>query len=279
LKIKKRLMKKHIAPMLLCIPLALALPARATDIIAHRGASHDAPENTLAAEKLAWEQNADAVETDIYLTKDGKILAMHDKTARRTTGRNATIASMTFDEARKLDAGKWKDSKYAGEKLPTLAEQLALIPAGKRMFVEIKTGPEIVPAFAGCLARCGAGRHNVTVISFNYDSLVAVRKQLPGLATLYLMGYKSPDAIKPGAKPQPSIDEVIAQARTAGFTGLSLQGTWPLTPADVQKIKKAGLQLHVWTIDDPAKARQWIELGAQSITTNRPGWLRAQLKL
>lgn len=272
-------MKTHIALALLAIPLAFATPALAVDIVAHRGASYDAPENTLASNKLAWEQKTDVVETDIYLTRDGRILAMHDKTAKRTTGRNARISSMTFDEARSLDAGKWKDAKYSGEKLPTLEEQIALIPAGKRLFVEIKTGPEIVPALAECLKKCRAGKHNISVISFNYDSLVAVRKQLPELPTMFLMGYKSPDKVKPGAKPQPTIDEVIAQAKAAGFTGLDLQATWPLTKADVKRIKDAGLELHIWTVDDPEVAKHWIELGTLSITTNRPGWLRAQLKL
>ncbi len=272
-------MKTNTAAVLLAATLALIMPAHATDIIAHRGASHDAPENTLASNKLAWAEKTDAVETDIYLTKDGRILAMHDKSAKRTTGHDAAIAELTFDEARKLDAGSWKGAQFAGEKLPTLEEQLALIPPGKRMFVEIKTGPEIVPALARCLAKCGAGKHNVTVICFNDKSLKAVRKQLPDLPTLYLVGYKDPAKRKPNSKPQPTIDEIISEAKKAKFTGLDLQSTWPLTPRDVKKIKDAGLELHVWTVDDPAIARHWIALGAQSITTNRPGWLRQQLGL
>ena len=70
----------------------------AVDIVAHRGASFDAPENTLAAEKLAWKQQADAVETDIYLTKDGKLIVSHDKTTKRTAGRDAAIADLTLAE-------------------------------------------------------------------------------------------------------------------------------------------------------------------------------------
>ena len=90
--------------------------------------------------------------------------------------------------------------------------------------------------------------------------------------------YKAPDAKDPKAKRPPSIDEVIRDAKAAGFTGLDLQHTWPLTPADVARIRAAGLELHVWTVDDPAIARRWIGLGVASITTNRPGWLREQLR-
>ncbi|MBI5382852.1 MAG: glycerophosphodiester phosphodiesterase [Opitutae bacterium] len=261
----------------LAVLALFSAPLSAVQFVAHRGASYDAPENTLAAEKLAWEQKADAVETDIYLTKDGQIIVIHDSTYKRTAGKDAKIASLTLAEARTLDAGSWKDPKFAGEKLPTLDEQIALIPAGKRMFVEIKVGPELVPELVKVLARNGADEKKITIISFNYDSLQEVRKQLPKLPTQYLVGYRAPNPAKPSAKKQPTLDEVIAQATAAKLTGLDLQSTWPLTPADVKKIRDAGLQLHVWTVDDVAVAKHWQELGADSITTNRPGWLREQL--
>lgn len=258
----------------------LALPVFAVDIVAHRGASHDAPENTLAAEKLAWKQNADAVETDIWLTRDGKIVVSHDKNAKRTAGRDALVSDLTLAELRELDAGKWKGQQFSGEKLPTLDEQIALIPAGKRMFVEIKDGPALVPELVRCLERTKSSPQTITIISFNYESLKECRKLLPAYKTQYLVGYRAPNAkAAPNAKKQPTLDEVIAEAKAAKLTGLDLQSTWPLTPADTKKIKDAGLELHVWTVDDPAVAKHWIELGAISVTTNRPGFLREQLKL
>lgn len=255
------------------------VPLPAVDFVAHRGASHDAPENTLAAEKLAWAQGADAVENDIHLTKDGKLIVIHDNNCRRTTGCEAKIADLTLDEARALDAGSWKSAQFAGEKLPTLDEQLALVPAGKRMLVEIKTGPAIVPELVRTLARAGVDGRHVTLISFHFDSLRALRQQLPEIPLLWLAGYRAPDPTKTAEKKPPTIDEVIAQAKSAGLTGLDLQSSWPLTATEVKKIRAAGLQLHVWTVDDPAVARHWIELGVDSLTTNRPGWLREQLKL
>ncbi len=83
--------------------------AEAVEIIAHRGASHDAPENTLAAVNLGWKRNADAVEVDVYLSKDNRIVAIHDKNTKRTTGHDGLVKEMTWSELQKLDAGNWKN--------------------------------------------------------------------------------------------------------------------------------------------------------------------------
>src|SRR5262245_24153707 len=98
------------------------------EIIAHRGASHDAPENTVASFQEAWRQKADSAELDIQLTKDGRIVVLHDSTTKRTTGTDLKVSEQTLAELRKLDAGSWKGEKFKGEKLPTLAEMLATAP-------------------------------------------------------------------------------------------------------------------------------------------------------
>ena len=117
------------------------------------------------------------------------------------------------------------------------------------------------------------------MISFQYDALQEVRKQLPKLKTLWLVGHPAPNAKKTSTSKQPpTVDEMIRDAKAAKLTGLDLQHTWPLTKADVKKIKDAGLELHVWTVNDPAIAKHWIDLGVASITTDRPAWLREQLK-
>ena len=102
------------------------------EIVAHRGASYDAPENTVAAIKLAWEQKADAAEFDVFLSKDGKIVVMHDKDTKRIAGVDRKVVDQTLAELRKLDVGRWKDAKFAGEKMPTLDEMLATVPEGKQ---------------------------------------------------------------------------------------------------------------------------------------------------
>lgn len=263
---------RHLVPALLTFAMiASALPA--VDIVAHRGASFDAPENTLAAHKLAFEQKADAVETDIWLTKDGKIIVSHDLNTKRTAGRDAKLTDLTFDEARLLDAGKWKDPKFAGEKLPTLEEQLALVPAGKRIFIEIKTGPEIVPALKAVLAKTHLKRSQLVIITFKLASAEAAKKAMPDLPVQWLLSAPSKDP----KKPSPDLDEALVSAKAAGLTGLDVNFNFPMDAAAVKKIRAAGLQLHVWTVDDPVVAKRWVELGVDSITTNRPAWLREQL--
>src|SRR5689334_4730207 len=87
--------------------MAGSSPILAADIVGHRGASHDAPENTLASFKLGYQQNADADELDIYLTKDGKIVVMHDADTGRTGGVKKKVVDQTFAELRTQDIGKW----------------------------------------------------------------------------------------------------------------------------------------------------------------------------
>ncbi len=253
-------------------------PAWGVQIIAHRGASHDAPENTLAAHRLALAQGADRVETDVHLTGDGKLIVIHDKTTQRTTGMTGTVAEMTQDALRALDAGRWKGEGFAGERLPLLEEQLGLIQEGRGMLVELKSGPEIVPEFARVVRASGVPTGEITVISFNADTLRAVRRELPNHRTLHVVGFKPIGERKGSTPPPPSLENLVAGAVAAGFTGLDLQYTWPLTPAEAESVRAAGLELHVWTVDEPDVARRWIQLGVTSITTNRPGWLRSQLK-
>ena len=138
----RRVFLVHLA--LITVPL-MSASAGATEIIGHRGASYDAPENTLASVKLAFEQGADASEIDIYLTKDNRIIALHDKTTKKTTGKDWKPGDRTLAELASLDAGSWKDKKYAGERIPTLEALLDTIPEGRKLVIEIKSDPEILP--------------------------------------------------------------------------------------------------------------------------------------
>ena len=142
----------------------MAQPSDAVEIIAHRGASHSAPENTVAAVELAWQRGADAVEFDVWLTADGRIVGLHDETTERTTGKNWTVGKKTFDELRSLDAGSWKGPAWAGEKIPSLAELLATIPEGKRVFIEIKDDVRLVPELLRVLKASGKRPEQTAVI-------------------------------------------------------------------------------------------------------------------
>jgi glycerophosphoryl diester phosphodiesterase len=243
------------------------------EIIGHRGASYDAPENTLSSFKLGYEQKADADELDIYLTRDGKIVVIHDGNTARTTGVTNKVASQTYDELRRLDAGKWGKWKDKGfsEKLPSLDEVLELIPDGKRLFIEIKCGPEILPELEKVLERGGKKPEQTVIIGFGYETMQQAKAKFPRLQVLWLAGKDSK------TKKYPPVEELIQKAKAAHLDGLNLEGSFPIDKEFVQTVHHAGLKLYTWTVDDPELARKEAAAGVEGITTNRPGWLRAQL--
>lgn len=242
------------------------------EIIAHRGASHDAPENTLAALKLGFEQGTDAGELDVWVTRDGVPVLLHDADLKRTAGVERKVADMRLEELRSLDVGKWKDARFAGERLPTLAEALAALPAGKRMFVEIKCGAAGVPAIVDVLRASKIPPGRLPVISFSSEVVSAVKKQASELPVYWIVSLK--DAEKKGTK----VEDLVAKAQELRADGLDVSASPILDRAFVAAVRQAKLGLYVWTVDDANVARKLLELQVDGITTNRPGWLREQLK-
>lgn len=260
---------------LLLLLLGLAAKTSAVDIIAHRGASHDAPENTLVAFKLGWQQRADAVELDIWLTKDGKIIVSHDADTKRTTGVAKKISENTLAELRALDAGSWKNPKWKGEKLPTLTEALALIPDGKRLVIEIKCGVEVLPELEHVLKASSKPAAQLVIISFHYDVCAQAKKLFPKIPVLFLSSFKQDKATGTWS---PTPAELIQKAKSAGLEGINLSYKGPLDAAFVKQTHAAGLKFYVWTVDDAEVAKKLLAAGADGITTNRPEWLREQLR-
>jgi glycerophosphoryl diester phosphodiesterase len=253
----------------------MMLPAKAVEIIAHRGASHDAPENTLAAVKLGWKQANDGVEIDIHLTKDGKIVAIHDFDTKRTAGKDLPVVEQTLEELRKLDAGAWKGDEFRGERIPTLDEILATVPEGKRLFIEIKCGPEILPEMVRAIQRSGKKPEQLVVIAFGYETLRASKELLPELEHYFLAGYRQDR--ETGEFPR--LEDVIERSVAAGFEGINLDYRWPIDRDFVAQAREAGLKFYVWTVDDPAVALALRDAGVDGITTNRPLLIQEHLGL
>lgn len=244
------------------------------EIIAHRGASHEAPENTLASIKLAWQQNADAVEVDVQLSKDGHIIVIHDDNTRKTGGVRKKVAVQSLTELRALDVGRWKSPKWKGERIPTLTEVLSLIPATKRIFIEIKCGPECLPEFEQVIRNSGKRLKQIIAIGFALETMRRLKRDLAEIEVCWIAEFKR-NWKTGGWSPQPN--RLIQQAKEAGLDGLDLGARGPITASLVEEAKQAGLKLYVWTVDSPARAIQLLEAGVDGITTNRPGWLRKQL--
>ena len=246
----------------------------AVEIVAHRGASFDAPENTLSAMKLAWKQKADGIETDIHLSKDGKIVVMHDFDTKRTGGREGKIVDQTWEQLADLDLGQWKGEQFKGEKFTTFDSILETVPRGKRIFIEIKVGPEILPALETAMKASKKKPARMAIITFRYDTAEAAKARFPKHKVYWLVGWGKDK--KTGQFPD--IDDLIDKTKAANLDGLDLNYGFPIDKAFVRKVHKAGLKLYTWTVDDPAIAREEVKAGVDGITTNRPEWLRAELK-
>ena len=239
------------------------------EIIAHRGASYDAPENTLAAFCLGWEQQADGCELDIRLTGDHQVIVIHDSSTRRTTGTRRIVGRCTLAEVQALDAGSFKGPQWQGEKLPALADVAATIPEGRRLLMELKCGSEVLPALEQVLAGSGKRPEQLVIIGFDAKTLALARQRFPHLQ-IYLLG-----SLK--RRKAAIIDELIAQARAIGATGLDLEADVRIDSVVVNRVHKAGLHLLVWTVDDDQFAARLARAGVDGITTNRPGWMRQRL--
>jgi glycerophosphoryl diester phosphodiesterase len=256
-------------------PLLFAAPVERPLIIAHRGASHDAPENTLAAFRLAWEQQADGIEADFYLTKDGRVACIHDDTTKRTAGVDLRVADATLDELRRLDVGTWKDKRWAGERIPTIEEVFATVPKGKKFYVEIKCGPEIVAPIRRAFEKSGLTTDQVVVISFKELVIAEVKRTIPGVKAFWLVAYHKDQET---GKWSPTIDELIPRLRECKADGLGTEARREVIDADfVRELRRAKFEFHTWTVDNPETARFFHSLGVESITTNRPAFIRKNL--
>lgn len=244
-------------------------------IIAHRGASFDAPENTLAAFKLAMEQQADGFECDVYLTADGHVICLHDPDTQRVAGEKLVVTKAPFDALRALDVGSWKGEQWRGERMPSLEEVLAVVPPGKKIYIELKSSKEIIKPLVKILSNSRLSPEQIVIISFHAEAIAESKKQLPHLKALWLCGMKKK---KDGTLP-PTAEEVAAKLRRIRADGLDAEGIPDyFDAAFIERLRALGCQeFHVWTIDDPEVAHFYINLGVSSITTNRPGWLRERI--
>lgn len=216
-------------------------------IIAHRGASADAPENTLAAFRLAWRQGADAIETDLRLTADGAVVAFHDEDGRRLLG----------------DPRRIRDLARAEIPAPTLAEILAEVPAGGEVVLELKE--PLVPDLGAFPPS------QTTIIAFDPDTLAAAKRALPRARALWLFGdysrFSPPDG-----------EWLVRRVRRLGADGVDLRYAPPLTPRLLAPLRAAGLTVFTYTVNSRRAVHRAARLGLDGLTTDRPGdarrWLR-----
>jgi glycerophosphoryl diester phosphodiesterase len=239
-------------------------------VIAHRGASASAPENTLAAFRRAVEMGAGFIETDLQITRDARLVALHDETLDRTTNGSGPVSAKTLEEVRKLDAGAWFDGgwlrgkrrkagkeNFAGEHIPSVEEVLAF---GRErdigLYLELKpsrpSGAE--HAVVGALRASGEIARTV-VMSFDLGSITELRRLEPLLVTGFLYGK--------------SLRDSVAQAVGVGARQL-LPRVDLVTPDLVVEAHRSDLSVVTWTVNDPKRMKAMIAAGVDGIITNHP---------
>jgi glycerophosphoryl diester phosphodiesterase len=234
-------------------------------VVAHRGASGHAPENTMAAFRRAVEMGAQFIETDIHLTRDAELVAIHDATLERTTNGSGQVKNFTLAELRALDAGSWFAPEFAGERIPTLEEIIAFAREADVVFylellADAPWGAE--HALSAALRRAGESSR-MAVLSFVAAALATLRRLDPVVMTGLLFD-----------KP---LDDPVGRAVDTGARQLAPRGDL-VTPQLVEQAHAAGLQVVTWTVNDPTEMRALLEAGVDGIMTDYPDRLCAVLR-
>jgi len=234
-------------------------------IIAHRGVSFTFPENSLPAFEASWELGVDGIEGDFHLTKDGEIICIHDDDTERVCNTKAVIHNSTLKDLKELELSSKGDSNL-NLKIPTLSEVIQSAPKGKKIFIEIKCGPEILSPLLNQLSNSEMSPDDIVVISFHSDVIKELKALNPVYKGFFL--YSCEDGRV--------FDRLIAEALEINANGISTDNE--SSKLFVDKVIDAGLEYHSWTIDDADIALKLIEWGASSITTNDPESIMKRIK-
>ncbi|MFC7440497.1 glycerophosphodiester phosphodiesterase [Laceyella putida] len=253
--------------------------------VAHRGASGHAPEHTIPSYELGRKMKADYIEIDLQMTKDGHLIAMHDETVDRTTNGSGYVKELTLAEIKKLDAGSWFNEKYpqyanpayVGLKVPTLEEVIRKFGAGANYYIETKA-PEVYPGMEEKLieildryklTRTNGRSGKVIIQSFSEESLKKVHELNPHIPLVQLLWYETPGiaTISDG--------EIKEIKRYAVGVGPNFD---KINRAYVQKVRRAGLQIHPYTVNEKADMKRLLEWGVTGMFSNFPDRLHEVIK-
>ncbi|MCX7608614.1 MAG: glycerophosphodiester phosphodiesterase family protein [Anaerolineales bacterium] len=229
-------------------------------VIAHRGDSMHAPENTLAAFRLAAENGADAIEFDVKLTADGEVIALHDRTLDRTTDGHGEVHRFTLAALQELDAGSWFDERYRGERIPTLSQIFETV--GKRLYMNIELtnyatpNDNLVARVVELVKRHGM-QERVLFSSFLARNLRRAKRLLPEVpcAQLALPGWMGWPARTFGWRAQ--VEALHPHLKDA-------------SSALIARLHRVGKRVQVWTVNEETEMRLLIERGVDGLFTDDP---------
>jgi glycerophosphoryl diester phosphodiesterase len=239
-------------------------------IIAHRGASGQAPENTMAAFELAIELGADIIELDVRRSSDGALVVIHDATVNRTTTGDfrGAVADLTLAELKSLDAGSWRGEQFAGEPIPTLDEVLERLGGRTRFLIELKEAG--IEADVARAIRDAGVTDSVMMQSFDAKSVGAIAALMPETPAGVL--FRAPGLLGRIFLARRVIRR--SAAADAAFAAINYRA---ITKPLVRSIRAAGLGVYAWTVNSAPAMRAIVALGLDGIITNYPETLRGLL--
>ena len=243
------------------MPIELLAPPGRPYVVGHRGAMGHAPENTMAAFRKGVELGARMLELDVMLTRDGRLVVIHDDTIDRTTDGRGAVAELTADEICCHDAGRWYGAAFAGERVPLLGEVLDWARGRAHPVIELKWGSAWQPGIEAVLVadlRAHDAVGEVLVISSDHHAVRQVKALAPAVATAIMYGGRPVDP--------------VAMARAAGADAVR-PGHWLVTAEDIALLHAAGLAVIPWTVNDEASMRRMVGLGVDGFSSNYPDLL------
>ncbi len=237
-------------------------------VIGHRGASHDAPENTVGSILEALKQGADGVEIDVRRNRDGNFSVIHDATLERTTGKSGRVSELTTKAISSLDAGMFKSIQYKGEKIPLLAEVLDLVPEGKLLQIELKSSIRSVPRLAYKIRSSRKHPSEIMVIGFSYYAMELVKELLPNVKVAWINGE-----LNDIHKHMTPVSHLIRKLEQAKLDAVDFDSRFEITEDYVKRMTQAGYEMYSWTVDNIERAKQLKSLGIAGIATNKPAYI------
>jgi glycerophosphoryl diester phosphodiesterase len=228
-------------------------------VLGHRGASAEAPENTLAAFRLALAQGADGVELDVWRCATGEVVVFHDEDTRRLAGASKVVPDASYSELQALDVGSWKGSRFAGERIPRLEEALEAMP-GAVVNVELKSrgGETELARAAAEIIRTARVEERVLVSSFDWRLVAAFQAAAPRIPVGLLFDGSRAWRLRVAAGSRLLRPQALHPDRAL------------VTPERVTAWRRRGFAVNVWTVDDPAELRRLAEQGVSAVITNVP---------
>lgn len=239
-----------------------------TEIVGHRGFSARAPENTMAAFRMAIEHGADGIEFDVHISKDGVPVVIHDPSVGRTTNGGGAVQRLDVHRLRELDAGSWYDAGFAEERIPLLDEVLALAAStGVTVYPEMKGRRTTRDLELVCDAVHRHGLLDRTVLlAFDWRDLVAAREVEPRLAIGFELSRRD------------RLPYALRAIERYGNAVLSFSAALAVHPRVREDARAAGARLAAWTINDPLVAVELADAGVETLITDDPATIRTALR-